>query len=278
MLVTMKEILEAARADGYAVTAPNTNNEDTVRAAVEAAVENRSAMILDLNFGANPDIVLFGQYCREIAKAANVPIAINQDHGAKFEHAIWAMRAGFTSVMADRSTLSFEDNIEQVADITRIAHAINVTVEAELGHVGVGLQYDIDRDAGLTNPDQAAEYVERTGCDALAVAIGTAHGVYKGTPHLDFPLLHKLFDIVKIPLVLHGGSGTGDDNLAKAAREGISKINLATDLGRAGNKAIVDSGFPTPPPGRYSVTGVYKEGFKNKLIHYMKLTGQCDRF
>jgi fructose-bisphosphate aldolase class II len=173
--------------------------------------------------------------------------------------------------------LSFEENVAQVANITRIAHAVNVSVEAELGHVGQGVQYDIDRNAGLTDPAQAAEYVERTGVDALAVAIGTAHGVYKGTPYLDFPLLHKLFDIVKIPLVLHGGSGTGDENLAKAAREGISKVNLATDLNMAGNQAVVDSGFPTPPPGRYSVTAVYQGGFKNKLIHYMNLFGQFNK-
>ena len=274
MLVTSKQILEIARADGYAVTAPNTNNEDCVRAAIEAAVENKSAMILDLNFGAHPDIVYFGRAVEILAKSAPVPIAIQQDHGAKFEHAIWAIRAGYTSVMADRSTLPFEENVAQVAEITKIAHAVDVSVEAELGHVGVGLQYDADRNAGLTDPDQAAEYVARTGIDALAIAIGTAHGVYKGTPYLDFPLLHKCFDIVKIPLVLHGGSGTGDENLAKAAREGISKVNLATDLMMAGAKAWNDAGIVSAGPGYKAI----KQGFKDMLIHYMKLFGQCNRY
>ncbi len=274
MLVSMKQVLDAARAGGYAVTAPNINNEDTLRAAVEAAVENKSAMVLDVGYAANPNIVFFGRMCEQFAKEANVPICINLDHGAKYEHAVWAIRAGFTSVMVDRSTLPYEENVAQVAEVVKIAHAVDVSVEAELGHVGQGLQYDADRNAGLTNPDQAADYVAKTGIDALAVAIGTAHGVYKGTPYLDFPLLAKLFDIVKIPLVLHGGSGTGDENLAKAAHSGISKINLATDLYMAGAKSWNDQEIKHGGPGYKAI----KQGYKDMLIHYMKLFGQCDRY
>ena len=120
MLVSMKEILVRARAEGYGVTAPNVNNEDTARAAVEAAVENKAPMILDIGYAANQDIVYFGRMCEDFAKAANVPIAINLDHGAKYEHAIWAIRAGFTSIMVDRSTLPYEENIAEVAELVKI--------------------------------------------------------------------------------------------------------------------------------------------------------------
>ena len=136
--------------------------------------------------------------------------------------------------MVDRSTLSFEDNVAQVADVVRIAHAVGVSVEAELGHVGQGVEYEATRDAGLTHPEEAAEFVERTGVDCLAVAVGTSHGVYKGTPHLEFDLLSTLASDLEIPLVLHGGSGTGDENLRRAVKTGIQKVNLYTDLGEAG--------------------------------------------
>ena len=273
MLVPMKDILVAAREGGYGVTAPNINNEDTLRAAIEAAVENNAPMILDVGFSANPDIVWFGRVCEQFAKEAPVPVCINQDHGANFESAVWAIRAGYTSVMADRSTCEYEENIRLVSEIVKMAHAVGVSVEAELGHVGQGLQYAVDRDAALTDPAQAADYVARTGIDCLAVAIGTAHGEYKGTPYLDFDRLHAIYDAVSVPLVLHGGSGTGDENLAKATREGISKVNLATDLYKAGAKAWNDEECVHLGPGYKLV----KAGYKDKLIHYMKLFNQCGK-
>jgi fructose-bisphosphate aldolase class II len=270
----MKQILDAAKADGYGITAPNIHNEDTLRACLEAAVENKSAMILDVGYAANQDVVFFGRMCEALAKEVSVPVCINQDHGGKFEHAIWCIRAGFTSIMVDRSTLPYDENVAQVAELTRIAHAVGVSVEAELGHVGQGAQYAVDRDAALTDPAQAADYVAKTGIDALAVAIGSAHGEYKGTPYLDFPLLAKLVKSVNVPLVLHGGSGTGDDNLAKATREGINKVNLATDLLKAGAKAWNDEKCVHAGPGYKLI----KAGYKDMLVHYMKLFNQCNRF
>lgn len=127
-----------------------------------------------------------------------------------------------------------------MAELVKVAHAVGVSVEAELGHVGQGLQYAVDRDAALTDPAQAKDYCDKTGIDMLAVAIGTAHGEYKGTPYLDFDRLHQIFDAVKVPLVLHGGSGTGDENLAKATCEGISNVNLATDLYKSGAAAVIE--------------------------------------
>ena len=146
-----------------------------------------------------------------------------------------ALRSGFLSIMVDRSSLPYEENVAEVCgNWLKIAHAVGVSVEAELGHVGSGEQYDADRNAGLTDPEQAKAYVEATGIDALAIAIGTAHGKYVGTPYLDFELLEKIYNEVEIPLVLHGGSGSGDENLARATRMGITKVNIGTDLFQAG--------------------------------------------
>ncbi|MBQ9988836.1 MAG: class II fructose-bisphosphate aldolase [Clostridia bacterium] len=273
MLVSMIPMLQKARAEGYGVAAPSVNNEDAIYGAVAAAEECNTPVILDISFGLTRNVVRLGRLAEDIARDARVPVAINQDHGREFEHAIWCIRAGFTDIMVDRSQLPFEENIAQVADLTRIAHAVNVGVEAELGHVGQGYQYEIDRDAALTDPAMAKEYCERTGIDCLAIAIGTAHGEYKGTPYLDFDRLHAIFDKVSLPLVLHGGSGTGDENLAKATHEGISKVNLATDLFMAGWQAALDSGCRD---GRTAYRHI-ERGYKEKLMHFMRLFGQVNK-
>ena len=194
--------------------------------------------------------------------------------------------------MVDRSTLSFEDNVAQVADVVRIAHAVGVSVEAELGHVGQGVEYEATRDAGLTHPEEAAEFVERTGVDCLAVAVGTSHGVYKGTPHLEFDLLATLANDLEIPLVLHGGSGTGDENLQRAVKTGIQKVNLYTDLGEAWLQAlkreiaihegtaeeVTEDEFKN---AKKKITQLMedscKNGYQKKLMHYMQLFGSAGR-
>ena len=182
MLVTMKEILLRANKGGYAVAAPNVCSELDARGALEAAEELNAPVILAVAGTAHPDMVFFGRYLTELCARSKVPAAINLDHGTEYAQAIRAIRAGFTSIMIDRSTLPFEENVREVSELVKVAHSVGVTVEAELGHVGQGQSYDDDRDAGLTDPNQAKEYIERTGVDCLAVAIGTAHGAYKGVP------------------------------------------------------------------------------------------------
>ena len=277
MLVTMKEMLQKARREGYGVIAPSIHDSDQCSAtAIEAAEELRSPVILNIGYKAFPekDLEFAVRIARMRAERASVPVAINQDHGGTYEEAIRCIHYGYTSVMADRSMLSFEENIAQVAEIVKVAHACGVSVEAELGHVGDGLQYDSDRNAGLTDPGRAREYVERTGVDFLAVAIGTAHGVYSGTPHLDFPLLAKLAAVVDIPLVLHGGSGTGDENLAKACTMGIAKINVGTECRHsAANSMRADDSKPAFARP-FKVIG---EGFKAPIVHYMKLFGSVGK-
>lgn len=294
MLVPMKNILIHAQKNNYAVVAANCNNEDTARACIEAAVENRSAIILNIGYGANsmqynhklgrliqensdeiPELmVFFGRTCEHLAKEVDIPVAINLDHGAKFEHAIWAIRSGYTSIMIDRSMLPFDENVKQVKELVRIAHSVNVSVEAELGHVGWGSQYEIDGNAHLTDPQDAAKFVEMTGCDALAIAIGTAHGEYNQTPYIDFKRLEEIKKVVSVPLVLHGGSGTGKDNLYKAARNGICKVNVGTDLYKAGAKAWNDEKCEFAGNGYI----LAKKGYKECLISYMEILGSCNRY
>ncbi len=275
MLVNMTDILQKSRAGKYGVVAPNICNEDSARTAIEAAVENQAPIILDLIFNATPDVPLLAKLVIEMAEKAPIPVALNLDHGGTFEQAIIAIRSGFSSIMVDRSSLPYEENVAEVAQLVKIAHAVGVSVEAELGHVGSGETYDADRNAGLTDPRQAREYVERTGVDALAIAIGTAHGKYVGTPHLNFDLLHAIYDEVDVPLVLHGGSGSGDENLARATREGITKVNIGTDLFQAGiDNLVAHHGELKRAHLGYSLLS---EGYKAKLTHYMKLFNQCGK-
>ncbi len=275
MLISMIELMKKAREGHYCVPAIAVENEHSVRAAIKAAEEKRSPLIMISLFKVNPDICYFGRIVTDLAIRAGVPVAMCQDHGGTYEEAIWAIRAGFTDVMADRSTLSFEENIAQVSEIVRIAHAVGVGVEAELGHVGIATNYEVDGTSGFTVPAEAVEYVGRTGVDALAVAIGTAHGVYKGVPKLQFELLRELREKVPVPLVLHGGSGTGEENLKRACRMGICKLNISNDLKRGAignlNENCKDG------MGAYAMYPLLFEGYKNVAAGYMDLCGSAGK-
>ena len=275
MLVSMKEIVDAAYKGGYAVSAPNVYDEDTINAAIEAAEELNAPQILDFSWvltpNRYPDVL---RIAVDRATRAKVPVALNQDHGGEFWQAAEAIHHGITSVMVDRSDLPFEENIAQVAEIAKFAHACGVSVEAELGEVGSGATYD--GDSGLTDPAQAAEFVRRTGVDCLAVAVGTAHGDYKGEPKIHFDRLRAIRQAVDVPLVLHGGSGSGDDNLARACTMGIAKVNVYTDLSNNALARLKE----WKPEGKVlccHVKDVLKAGYKEKLIHFMRLFGQVGK-
>lgn len=271
MLVTMNELLKRAKQEGYAVPACNIDNEHNLRAAIEAAEEMDTGIILNTTPVANPDLVTFGQLAVELARRSCVNIALNLDHGKSFADCLLGIRAGYTSIMIDRSLLPFEENVKQVKEMARICHALGISVEAELGHVGVGEQYHTDGHQAFTRVEEAVEYVKQTGVDALAVAIGTAHGVYKGTPNIHFDLLHELKEALDIPLVLHGGSGTGDENLARCAREGINKVNLSNDLKRSAIENLIKEDLSGNVV--YQLYPLLAEGFKNKIKHYIRLLG-----
>lgn len=229
MLVPMKELLAAAKKGKYAVAAANVFTDRTVEACFQAADNLHSPVIIACtSYVPMEELAEITRFYER--KYANVPVALNLDHGKEFDVVMRAIRCGFTSAMLDKSTLPFKENVAQVKEVVKAAHAVGVTVEAELGHVGQGSEYEQTRDSGLTRKEEAVQFVEETDVDCLAVAVGTSHGVYKGKPHLEFELLKELSDIVPVPLVLHGGSNTGEEKLQKAIQMGIQKVNLSTDL------------------------------------------------
>ena len=271
MLVPMKEILDRANRENYGVSAPIVSMELDARAALEAAEICKSPVILGVVYQATPDIVLLGGYLTKLAEQTSVPVALNLDHGTDFSHALMAIKAGFTSIMVDCSTLGYEENIAQVSELVKIAHAVGVSVEAELGHVGLGSNYNPDCTQGLTDPEQALEYIKRTGIDCLAVAVGTAHGAYKGTPKIDFERLVQIKELTKFPLVLHGGSGSGDNNLKKLCQLGINKVNVANDLFQSAYTNLLKTDMTGN--GIYYLWEACKVGYRTRLIELIDCFG-----
>ncbi|EGD53090.1 fructose-1,6-bisphosphate aldolase, class II [Thermoanaerobacter ethanolicus JW 200] len=233
-LVNTKKILEDAKKNKYAVGAFNVHNLETLKAVVKAAAEMESPLILQTTPGT---IKHAGEdYIAAMAKVASekydIPIALHLDHGNSFDLVVKCIRAGYTSVMIDGSMLSYEQNVELTKKVVEVAHAAGVTVEAELGSI-VGVEDDMyvkEDKSAFTDPEMAADFVEKTGVDSLAIAIGTAHGMYKGEVKLDFERLKEIASLVDIPLVLHGASGVPDELVKKAIALGICKLNIATEL------------------------------------------------
>ncbi len=238
MFVTMKEIVDKAYTGKFGVPAVGGGNECMVRAAIEAAEETNSPVIIISGNRGVYDPMFYGFMVRHIADHASVPVALCLDHSPSFEDAMLGIRAGYSAVMVDRSMLAYEENVKQVKEIVRIAHSVGVTVEAELGHVGQGSNYAVDGNTALTDPEDARRFIEETGVDCLAVAIGTAHGAYVGVPKLRFELLEEIDKACKTPLVIHGGSGSGDENIHKACSMGVAKVNIVNDLMQAAVRAV----------------------------------------
>ena len=238
MLVTMKEVLHDAQKNHYGVGLFNTVNMEMARGVIEAAEELRSPVIIgtaEVLLKYTPLDVL-SDLLRPMAERASVPVVLHFDHGLTREKTVEALKSGFTSVMYDCSTLPFDQNAAAVAEMTAFAHLYGATVEGELGHVGSNALPNEEEDL-YTRPEDAKEYVERTNVDALAVAIGTAHGVYKTKPVLDIGRLKEIRACVDTPLVLHGGSGLSDDDFRSCISEGICKVNIFTDINLAAERA-----------------------------------------
>ena len=275
MLFPMKELLDKANDNNYAIAAPNVSSELDARAALEVAEELDAPVILDIAIVSTPDLVFLGRYISELCKMAKVPVALNLDHGMEFTHAIQAIRGGFTSVMVDRSMLPYEENVKQVKEIVKIAHSVGVSVEAELGHVGSGLDTNKTSEM-LTDPHMAARFIEETGVDCLAVAIGTAHGMYKEAPKIDFERLVKIKEVCGgFPLVLHGSSGSGDENIRRVCQLGINKVNIANELFQGACKKILAADLSGN--GAYELWDLAKEGYKEALKSRMHLYGSIGK-
>jgi fructose-bisphosphate aldolase class II len=275
MLTKMSEILKYAKKGSYGVPALGAADEMTLRACIDAAEEMMSPIIILCMHNGNKDLNYFGRILNDLALQAKVPIATMLDHTPTFESAIAGIRAGFNSIMVDRSSLPYKENLAQVKELVRIAHAVDIEVEAELGCVGFEDDSDADFDLVFTVPEEAVSFVEESGIECLAVSIGTAHGAYKGEPKLQFELLQELESKVSIPLALHGGSGSGDENLAKACRLGISKVNIVNDLYRSAFNAVEKDGMAGNRI--YNLLSTLYMGYKEKAMHFMKVFGSAGK-
>ncbi|MBC8570625.1 class II fructose-bisphosphate aldolase [Zongyangia hominis] len=280
MLVTMKEILDRASAGNYAVVAPNVFSELDTRAAIAAAEKLGSPMIIDLSVGSTKDIVVTGHNLVEIAEQTAVPVAVNLDHGGdvhkSFEEVtteiMCAIKAGFTSVMVDRSSLPYEENVKETAILAKIAHSMGVTVESELGHVGSGSNYAEDGASMYTDPALAKDFVDRTGIDCLAVAVGTAHGVYTSTPKLDYDRIKAIKKKVGgLPLVIHGSSGVSHEDLHQASTVGINKVNMGFDFMDHIVKDLAKRDFSGA--NAYNIWQYIQEAYMEKALEMIKCLG-----
>ena len=263
MLVTSLELLEDAKKNQYAVGAFNVENMEMVIAVLKAAEETKSPVIMQTTPGtikyAGADFYFAN--VKAAAERASVPVVCHLDHGNTFDIAVSAFHIGYTSIMIDGSKLSFEENISLTKSVARVCHAGGVPVEAELGRVG-GKEDGLDNtktENPFTDPKEAAEFVERTGCNSLAVAVGTAHGIYKGVPQINFDVLSKIHELVNIPLVLHGTSGVPDEQVTECIRLGVCKVNYATDLRIAFTRGIKEYMKDNPDafdPKKYGSAGI----------------------
>ena len=247
MIVNMNEVLRPAKKGKYAVGLFNAVNLELARGIIAAAESRRSPVIMGtaevlLPYGPLEEV---SYYLVPMAKKASVPVVVHFDHGLTYDMTVKALKLGFSSVMYDCSTDSYEENVRKVKEMADIAHSYGATIEGELGHVGdnegsaEGSSHLADPSAFFTDPGLAKDFVEKTGVDALAIAVGNAHGAYKLPPKLDFERIRTIANTVDVPLVLHGGSGLTDNDFRQAIQDGISKVNIFTDI----NVAAVEAEF-----------------------------------
>lgn len=281
-MVTTKEMLLKAQREGYAVGAFNAENMEMVQAIIEAAEELKAPVIIQTTPGtlnyASPE--LFSAMAAAEAAKATVPVALHLDHGNSFELAARAMKAGYTSIMIDGSKEKFEDNVKISSEVVKMAHAMGIPVEGELGTVG-GKEDNhsvSDSEKTYTDPAEAEEFAKLTQVDSLAVGIGNAHGFYKGVPELKFDILEETKKRVSIPIVLHGASGIPDEDVKKATGLGICKVNFATELRDAYSKGVKEYLAANPDtfdPKKYGAAG--KASVKKLVMHKIEVCNCAGR-
>ena len=278
MFVTSKEMIYAARKGGYAVPAFNAENLEMVQAIVAAAEKMKSPVMIQTT----PSTVKYLTLRQAVAmvkaegEAASVPVALHLDHCESYEDVMAAVEAGYTSVMIDGSKLPYEENIAVTKKVVEDAHKAGVTVEAELGTVG-GKEDGHSAEIAYTDPAEALDFFSKTGVDIFAVAIGTAHGFYKGEPKLNFELLAKIKDMIDCPLVLHGGSGIPDEMIKRTIEMGINKVNYATELRAAATKAVrealVDQSIIDPK----KYMGKARDAVRELCLHKIDVCGSRNK-
>lgn len=278
MLVTLNDVLKDAQKKQYAVGLFNTTDSDMLDAAIEAAEELRSPIVIGTAEVLLPhgELKLIAPGIIAAAKRASVPVVVHLDHGLTFNRCIEALKLGFSSVMFDGSAYEWDENIRNTNEMVKIAHAFGASVEGEIGHVGLASTGDNSDTDEYTTPKEAFDYIKATGVDALAVAIGTAHGAYKTKPKLDINRLHEIAMTVTTPLVLHGGSGLSDEDFRNTIKNGIAKVNIFTDLCIAGSTAMKlasEAGLD------YLTTReVKKRAIKEAVKHKIELFGSTNKY
>lgn len=272
MIVSFKEMLQAADSGRYAVGAFNCLSLENVEGAIAAAEELRSPIIIQLaevQFPCAPMNLMAPLYL-EAARKASVPVVVHLDHGQSFETCAEAIRLGFGSVMFDGASLPFEENVRITREVTRMAKAMGVDVEAELGKVGdVGV--DDDKVDVFTDVEESARFIEQTGVDALAVAIGNQHGRYVATPKLNIDRLVELHERNCLPLVLHGGSGTSEEDFKSCIHNGICKINVATAIQVGITERVQQYLREAAKPDYITMKGVIREASKEVVKDHILL-------
>ena len=284
MLVNLNDILIPAKAGSYGVGLFNAVNVEMARAVIETAEELKAPVIVGTAEVLTSAMSLerVAEYLIPMARKASVPVCVHFDHGLTFEMCMEALKLGYSSIMYDCSTDTYEDNVEKVAQMVKICHGFGVTVEGELGHVGdnegsaEGDSHLADPSAFFTDVAMAKDFVDRTGVDALAVAVGNAHGDYKFPPKLDFQRIRDIADRTGVPLVLHGGSGLADDDFRTAIREGICKVNIFTDIDKAG-KAGIEEGLAAGAKSMMGLIPYEIAAMKKVVANKMELFGSVGK-
>jgi len=275
-LVSILKELKQARQESYALPLFNTSDMHSTEGILMAFEKKRASGIIGFYSGLleRPNAAALSIYIRKRAEEISKPVSLMLDHGKNLEDCIKAISYGFTDVMYDGSKLSLEENIENTRYVVRMAHAVGVSVEAELGHVGSGSDYQNfgAKGKGFTDPDSVETFVEETGVDFLAVAIGTAHGVYDGEPCLDLELLSEIKNRVDIPLALHGGSGCSEEQYRAAIKAGISKINIATNLFATAGKNIAEAA-KSGDDSYFSLSKIAVDSFEERCSYFLRLFG-----
>ena len=233
-LVNPMGFIKAAQENGVAIASFNVHNLETIQAVAQGAAEENCPVIIQTTPGTlkHAGIPYIAAMVKAASEIYDVPMALHVDHCTSFETILQCIRYGYTSVMIDTAHLPYAENVEMVKKVVEVAHSVGVAVEGELGKIG-GVEDTLavdEREATFTVPEEAKDFVDRTGIDMLAIAIGTAHGEYKGEPKLDFPRLSAIRSLVDIPLILHGASGVPDAQIQESLKRGIAKINIATEL------------------------------------------------
>jgi len=262
MLVTSKELLLDAQKNGYAVGAFNTNNLEVTHAIIRAAEAQKAPILIAISAGAlkYAGVEFLPMIVAQAARLASVPVAIHLDHGPDFATVMQSLRTGFTSIMRDASKLPYAGNVAEVRKVVEACHALDIPVEAEIGKIGGAEEHVVvsEREATMSDPDECVRFVEDAGFDFLAVAIGNAHGFYKGEPKLDFARLEAIAEKVSVPLVLHGASGIPDHQITMAVERGICKINIDTEIRNAFVRSIQK--FVAENPDQIDPRKVFKPG------------------